>query len=71
MLAIDPDIPLAHQKMPLMVQAPEKKKLSWKIDGKPVISKSKNHLWQPTTGKHTFELYDGEDLNSKVQILVK
>jgi penicillin-binding protein 1C len=70
-LAIDPDIPLAHQKMPLMVQAPEKKKLSWKIDGKPVISKNRNHLWQPTTGKHTFELYDGDDLNSKVQILVK
>ena len=70
-LAIDPDIPLAHQKMPLMVESPSKKKLSWKINGKPVISKSGNHLWQPKAGKHTFELYEGDDLNSKVQILVK
>ncbi|MFS4460767.1 penicillin-binding protein 1C [Bdellovibrio sp. HCB2-146] len=69
-LAMDPAIPSLHQKMPLMVESAKNKNLRWKIDGK-MISADKTHLWQPRPGKHSFELYDGQELNSKVQILVK
>lgn len=70
-LALDPAIPEANQKMPLLVQAQHGKKLFWKIDGKKKISANEAYLWTPTLGRHTFELYQNQELTHTVQVLVK
>ncbi|WP_374077076.1 penicillin-binding protein 1C [Bdellovibrio bacteriovorus] len=70
-LALDPAIPSVNQKMPLLIEALRHEKLHWKIDGKKKISAQQAHLWTPTLGRHTFELYQGDELKEKIQILVK
>ena len=70
-LAVDPAIPLANQKMPLLVEGEQKKKFSWRINGKTVVSAKEPYLWTPTPGHHTFELLSGNSATQKVQVIVK
>lgn len=70
-MALDPAIPVANQKMPLLIEGSHKNKLFWKIDGKFVVSADKPHLWTPTLGRHKFELYQDKELSQSVQVLVK
>ena len=70
-LAVDPAIPLKNQKMPLLVEGPLKKNISWRINGKKVGSASEPYLWTPVPGKHTFELLSGNTATQKVQVIVK
>lgn len=70
-LALDPSIPSAHQKMPLLIQANKQKNLRWKIDGKKMVSADSAYLWMPTEGRHTFELYQSGELKQSVRVLVK
>lgn len=69
-LALDPAIPAKNQKMPLLVEAPDTSSLHWRIDGKK-IPVGKALLWTPVLGRHTFELYNENELREKVQVLVK
>ncbi|QDK36339.1 penicillin-binding protein 1C [Bdellovibrio sp. NC01] len=70
-LAVDPAIPLKNQKMPLLVEGPQKKNISWRINGKKVGSAAEPYLWTPIPGKHTFELLSGNTATQKVQVIVK
>lgn len=70
-LAVDPAIPLSHQKMPLLVEGGQKQKFSWRINGKTLISAKDPYLWTPTPGHHTFELLSGNASTQKVQVIVK
>lgn len=70
-LALDPGIPWQNQRMPLLIASPEPEKMRWKINGGPKIAAGSAYLWTPTLGRHTFELYKGNDLKDRVQILVK
>ncbi|NUN05225.1 MAG: penicillin-binding protein 1C [Bdellovibrio sp.] len=70
-LALDPGIPAQNQKMPLIISSPEPEKMRWKINGGPKVSAASAYLWTPTVGRHTFELYQDNDLKDRVQILVK
>ncbi|MDG0817255.1 penicillin-binding protein 1C [Bdellovibrio svalbardensis] len=70
-LAVDPAIPLANQKMPLLVEGEQKKKFSWRINGKTLVSAKEPYLWTPTPGRHTFELLSGNASTQKVQVIVK
>lgn len=70
-LALDPAIPKENQRLPLLVEAPHMNSLYWKIDGKKLAISNKPYLWSPRLGKHTFELYQDEELKEKIQILVK
>lgn len=69
-LALDPGIPAENQKMPLLVDGEEGKKLYWKINGHRMAA-LKVKLWQPQRGRHTFELYEGDKLLESATILVK
>lgn len=69
-MALDPAIPIAHQKMPLLAEGPHPERLQWRINGKKVAG-SKSVLWTPEAGRHTFELYQNQKLAQKVQVLVK
>ncbi|HEY1079056.1 MAG TPA: penicillin-binding protein 1C, partial [Bdellovibrio sp.] len=70
-LALDPAIPAQNQKMPLMIVSPEPEKMRWKINGKAKIVTGSTYMWTPTVGRHTFELYQNDELKDRVQILVK
>lgn len=70
-MALDPSIPAANQKMPLLVEGSRENKLFWKIDGKDIVSADGAHLWTPTLGYHRFELYQNKELTQSVQVLVK
>lgn len=70
-MALDPSIPSINQKMPLLIEGPDRNKLSWKIDGKNIVSAVPSPLWTPTLGKHTFELFKDKELTQSVQIIVK
>ncbi|MEK2643940.1 penicillin-binding protein 1C [Bdellovibrio sp. BCCA] len=70
-LALDPAIPSVNQKMPLLVEGPKAHTLHWKIDGKSKVSAHQAYLWTPSLGKHTFELYQDNELKGSVQVLVK
>ena len=51
-LAIDPDIPPAHQRLSLKAEAAD---VRWRLDGKP-LGKGKEVQWMPWPGKHQIEL---------------
>lgn len=70
-LAVDPSIPLKNQKLPLLVEAENKKNLSWRINGRRTATAQDTYLWTPTPGRHTFELLKNNHLAQKVEILVK
>ncbi len=70
-LAIDPAIPERHQQMPLLLEAKVAANLAWKVDGVMRKVTAEPVLWAPRLGRHTFELYQGEELIEKVQVLVK
>lgn len=70
-LALDPAIPKAYQKIPLIIEALEKKNYSWRINGKKKVSAIREYLWTPEVGTHTFQLYHGSQLKDTVQVLVR
>lgn len=70
-LAIDPAIPEKHQQMPLLLESKLAENLAWKVDGVMRKVTAEPVLWAPRIGRHTFELYQGNELIQKVQVLVK
>lgn len=59
-LALDPDIPPAHQRLLLQAEAGSASAdaLRWRIDGQPV-GQGPHALWLPWPGRHVIELHDG------------
>ncbi|WP_374001074.1 hypothetical protein [Bdellovibrio bacteriovorus] len=59
-LALDPAIPAANQKMPLLVENIQHRDLYWQINEKEKIKATDSYLWSPSLGRHRFSLYEGE-----------
>ena len=59
-LALDPDIPPAHQRLTLRAEAGH---VRWRIDGQP-LGKGQEVAWMPWPGKHQIEL-----LNARGEVL--
>jgi len=58
-IALDPDIPLAHQRVAL-VAAPAVAGLRWRIDDVELAHEGSRVLWAPTSGRHRLVL-EGTD----------
>ncbi|VVE00418.1 Penicillin-binding protein 1C [Pandoraea pneumonica] len=56
-VALDPDIPPANQRLWFQVAAAWPKGAAWRLDGKP-LSGSARVSWLPWPGRHTLELVD-------------
>ncbi|MNL40940.1 penicillin-binding protein 1C [compost metagenome] len=70
-LALDPDIPVKHQKVPFMADVPAGQKVEWRLNRKKISSSSGNYLWAPTKGKHHIELFQNGIAKETIEILVK
>lgn len=70
-LALDPAIPAAHQKMPLLVENTLHRDLYWRINETEKIKATGSYLWSPSLGRHRFSLYDGDNKLGEVSVLVK
>jgi len=57
-LAIDPDIPPAHQRVHFLAQGG--RSLHWQLDGAAFGTVGEEAGWQPRAGKHDLRLLDGD-----------
>jgi len=55
-VALDPDIPPARQRIRLVAQGVSKAR--WRMDGKLLVEESDGHAWAPWPGRHRLELLD-------------
>jgi penicillin-binding protein 1C len=55
-LALDPDIPDATQRVFFLAQGGEG--LRWQLDGEPLAQASTDYAWRPTPGQHQLALID-------------
>lgn len=72
-IALDPDIPPARQRLRFSAVGHDRKSASWHLDGKPPDSRSGSHVqpgsldfdWMPWPGKHVLTLHgkDGRELD--------
>ncbi|TXJ09780.1 MAG: penicillin-binding protein 1C [Alicycliphilus sp.] len=68
-IALDPDIPPAHQRLQLQAQGGTA--LRWRIDGRPV-GQGAALVWLPWPGRHRVELLDAQgQMQDSVQIEVR
>jgi penicillin-binding protein 1C len=68
-IALDPDIPPAHQRLQLQAQGGTA--LRWRIDGRPV-GQGAALAWLPWPGRHRVELLDAQgQMQDSVQIEVR
>ena len=61
-VALDPDIPPAHQRVQLAassVPSGAGARLRWRLDGKPLAAGAQ-HAWQPWPGRHQLQLTDAQ-----------
>jgi len=58
-IALDPDIPLAHQRVAL-VASPASTGLRWRIDDVELAESGARVLWSPTSGRHRLALTDAQ-----------
>ncbi|WP_051603194.1 penicillin-binding protein 1C [Simplicispira psychrophila] len=59
-VALDPDIPPAHQRVHLVASpAPAGARLRWRLDGK-LLGEGAQRAWPPWPGRHTLQLTDGK-----------
>lgn len=59
LIALDPDIPLSRQHVPLQAQ-PASASLRLRLDGRDIGSAAKVVLWTPLPGPHQLELLDAD-----------
>ena len=60
-IALDPDIPPNHQRLPLRLSSPPEPGWHWRLD-KHVLGKAMDQtLWLPEPGKHRLTLESGKD----------
>ncbi|MEP7330180.1 MAG: penicillin-binding protein 1C, partial [Betaproteobacteria bacterium] len=70
-IALDPDIPAAHQRM-AFVSSPAAAGLQWKLDGELLAERGGRALWAPTPGRHALVLEDGHGMTlSRVDFEVR
>ena len=55
MLALDPDIPDAHERLRIEA-APAAAGLRWRLDGRELGPAGAPYLWQPERGRHRLAL---------------
>ena len=67
-IALDPDIPPAHQRLRLQTHATG---MQWRIDGR-LVGKGQNASWLPWPGRHTVTLVDAQgQVQGSVRIEVR
>ena len=57
-LALDPDIPPARQRVALQLSGPAESGWRWQVDQGPPLSARKPALWLPSPGRHRLALFD-------------
>jgi penicillin-binding protein 1C len=57
-IALDPDIPPARQRIPLRLSAPAGANWRWLVDGKPWAVAERTTLWLPQPGSHRLSVVD-------------
>ena len=60
-VALDPDIPPAHQRLHFAADGADAHTLRWRIDGKPA-ARGAQWAWPPWPGRHQVELTDAKGL---------
>lgn len=65
LIALDPDIPLPRQHLPLRAE-PASPTLRWRLDGQPLGSAAGARLWTPIPGDHRLELLDTAEGRERV-----
>ncbi|MNL72140.1 hypothetical protein D3C87_1974010 [compost metagenome] len=70
-LAVDPEIPMANQKVPLLAETIKGEKAQWRINNGKVIEVNSSYLWTPSRGRHHIELLHNGVATQKIEILVK
>lgn len=70
-IAIDPDIPLQRQKVPLIPQGETKEGYRWKIDNVDMASAAETYLWEPQKGTHKIEIHQGDKVIYSSEIIVR
>ena len=65
-IALDPDIPPAHQRVPLRLSAAPGSGWTWRIDRRPLGKAAEKILWLPQPGRHQLSLENrqGEIIDS-------
>lgn len=59
-VALDPDIPPAHQRVQLVASpVPAGARLRWRLDGA-LLGEGAQRAWQPWPGRHRLQLTDGK-----------
>jgi penicillin-binding protein 1C len=58
-VALDPDIPPARQRLPLALSAPAGAGWQWRLDGQALGRAADRVLWLPQPGRHRLVLADG------------
>jgi penicillin-binding protein 1C len=58
-IALDPDIPLDHQRVAFQARAAAN--LFWQLDGTLLAAAGEALHWRPRVGRHTLQLVDGDD----------
>jgi penicillin-binding protein 1C len=70
-IAIDPDIPDAHQRVVFEAHVPDVS-TRWALDGVDLGPASRAVLWKPTAGRHALALVDGEgSVRDRVSFVVR
>jgi penicillin-binding protein 1C len=58
-IALDPDIPAAHQRVGL-ASGPIARDVRWRVDDEALPDRGPHVLWAPTPGRHAVSLVDGD-----------
>ncbi|UCV13204.1 penicillin-binding protein 1C [Dechloromonas denitrificans] len=60
-IALDPDIPPQHQRIPLRLSAPAGNHWRWQLDAQPLGPADRLKHWLPQPGKHRLTLHDAQN----------
>lgn len=60
-IALDPDIPPQHQRIPLRLSAPAGNNWRWQLDAQPLGPADRLKHWLPQPGKHRLTLHDAQN----------
>lgn len=70
-LALDRDIPVKNQKVPLLAEVPKHKNYYWQVGTKKITDSRGGALWMPTKGRHQIDLVVEGRVSETAEVIVK